>query len=109
MKKYNLIIIVFLILFLTTGCSKKSIVGKWKSVDKKNDYYYIFNKDKTCSYEMTAARLDCTYEIKENELIILYNGNKKPTKFKYLLDGKTLIIKDENSNYSEFTKEKPKK
>ena len=108
MKKHNLLILTILLLFLTTGCGKKSIIGKWKSYDTKDEYYYIFNKDNTCSYEMTVARLDCTYEINEDQLTILYNGNEKANNFKYRFDGEILIIKDENNNYSEFIKQKEK-
>lgn len=107
MKKNYLIIIIFLILI--TGCSKKTIIGKWKSTDTKKEYYYIFNEDKTCSYEMPAARLDCTYEIDNNQIKILYKGNDKPNTFEYQLKDESLIIKDESNNYNEFTKEKPKK
>ena len=74
MRKHFLSVFLLLILLLTTGCGK-SIVGKWKSVDTNNEYYYIFNKDKTCSYEMTVARLDCTYEEVEGTLKILFNHN----------------------------------
>ena len=105
MKKYNLGII-FIILLLTTGCGKKSIIGKWKSTDTKDEYYYNFNKDKTCSYEMKAARLDCTYEIDENKITILYKGSKKSNTFEYQFKGNTLIITDENKNENKFTKTK---
>ncbi len=105
MKKYFFGILLISLLFITTGC-KKSIVGKWKSIDKENEYYYIFNADKTCSYEMTVARLDCTYEENEQKLTILYNGNEKPNTFEYRFEGKKLIIKDENGNDNKFIKEK---
>ena len=105
MKKYILGVILLLSLILITGC-KKSIVGKWKAIDSKTEYYYIFNKDKTCSYEMTVARLDCTYEENDNILTILYKGNEKPTTYEYRFDGSTLIIKDDNGKDNKFTKEK---
>ena len=103
MKKYYLIVVLFLVLFLTTGC-EKSIVGKWKAIDVDNEYYYIFNKNKTCSYEMTFARLDCTYEVDGEKLIILYKGNEKANTFEYRFDGKTLIIKDDTGKDNKFTK-----
>ena len=105
MKKYFLVILIFLLLILTTGC-KKIIVGKWKSIDKENEYYYIFNDDKTCSYEMTIARLDCTYEENDSKLTILYNGNEKPITFEYRFEKKTLIITDDAGNDNKFVKEK---
>ncbi len=103
MKKYHFGIIIFLLLILTTGC-KKSIIGKWKSVDKKNQYYYIFNADKTCSYEMSVARLDCTYEINENKITILYKGNTIPKTYDYLFKDNMLIIKDDTGKDNKFTK-----
>ena len=105
MKRYYLIIVVFLVLFLTTGC-EKSIVGKWKSTDTENQYYYIFNSDKTCSYEMDVARLDCTYEVDGEKLIILYKGNENTNTFEYRFDGKTLIIKDDTGKDNKFIKGK---
>lgn len=74
-KKYLLRVFLLLSLVLITGCGK-SIVGKWKAEDAKNEYYYIFNKDKTCSYEMIGARLE----------------------------GKTLIIKDNTGKDNKFIK-----
>ncbi len=107
MKKHKIAIII-LILFLTTGCGKKSIIGKWKSTNKKNEYYYNFNEDKTCSYEMTVARLDCTYEINENKITILYKGNKNAHTFKYQFKGKSLIIIDDNNHQNTFIRQKKK-
>ncbi len=103
MKKIFLGIIIFILLFLTTGC-KKSIVGKWKSLGKKTEYYYIFNEDKTCSYEMKIARLGCTYEEDGKLLTILYKGTDYPKTYEYRFDGKTLIIVDDNGNDNKFTK-----
>ena len=106
MKKYHLGIIIIIVLLLTTGCGKKSIIGKWKSTDTKDEYYYVFNKDKTCSYKMKAARLDCTYEVNENEITILYKGNSKANTFKYKFKEKNLIITDDNNNNNKFIRQK---
>lgn len=105
MKKYLLGIALFLLLFLTTGC-KKSIIGKWKAIDVENEYYYIFNKDNTCSYEMNVARLDCTYEIDDENVTILYKGKDKENIYKYYFEGSTLIIKDLNGKNNKFIKSK---
>jgi hypothetical protein len=90
-KKYLIAIIllslIFIILFIIIG-NKKSIVGKWKSIDNDNEYYYIFNNDKTCSYEMIVARLDCTYEVDDNNITILYKGNEKAKTYNYFFEGK---------------------
>ena len=80
MKRYLLGSLLLLLILLSTGC-KKSIVGKWKAQNVNYDFYYIFNKDNTCSYEMTKAKLDCTYKINDKELTILYDGNTKANTF----------------------------
>ena len=103
MKNYILGITLLLLLFITTGC-KKSIVGRWKSIETTNDYYYIFNDDKTCSYEMTVARLDCTYELDDEKITILYNGNDKPKTYQYRFEDNMLIIKDNTGKDNKFIK-----
>ncbi|MBR3660773.1 MAG: hypothetical protein IKN63_02600 [Bacilli bacterium] len=103
MKKYISVIVISLLMVLTTGC-KKNIIGKWKAIDTKNEYYYIFNVDKTCSYEMNVARLDCTYEIDDNKITILYKGNDKTNSFQYRFEGNNLIIKDDRGKDNKFTK-----
>ena len=105
MKKYFLGIMLLSLLILTTGC-KKSVVGKWKAIDSKTEYYYIFNKDKTCSYEMVGARLDCTYQEDENKLTILYNGSEIEYKLDYRFEDDMLIITDYTGNDNKFVKEK---
>ena len=110
MKKYVVGIILFILLLsvsiIITIVNKKSIVGIWKSVGKNKDYYYIFNKNKTCSYEMIVARLDCTYEIDDNKISVLYKGNTKTNTFKYQIEGNTLVIKGENGKENKFVKVK---
>ncbi len=101
MKKY---IFILLLLVVITGC-KKSIIGKWKAIETNNEYYFVFNKDKTCSYEMTVARLDCTYEEDGEKLTILYKGNEKDKTYQYRFDGSTLIIRDDTGKDNKFTKE----
>ena len=103
MKKYFFGVLFFLLLFLATGC-KQSIVGRWKSIDTENEYYYLFNHDKTCSYEMRVARLDCTYEIDDNKIYILYNGNDEAHTFQYRFEENNLIIQDESGKSSKFVK-----
>ena len=101
MKKCFLGVLIFILFFFSTGC-KKRIVGKWKSIDTGNEYYYIFNQDKTCSYEMSVARLDCTYEIDDEKIYILYKGNDTTNTFKYRFEENKLIIQDENGIDNKF-------
>jgi hypothetical protein len=53
---------------------------------------------------MMVARLDCTYEIDDEKLIILFNGNEKPNTFQYYFDNNTLIIKDNTGKENKFIK-----
>lgn len=104
MKKYFFGVFILLSLFLFTGCGK-SIVGKWKSTDTNNEYYYIFNKDKTCSYEMSVARLDCTYEENDGKLQIIFKGSEKTNTYEYRFEKGVLIIKDNTGKNNKFIKE----
>ena len=108
MKKALLGLLVVSTLFLTTGC-KKSVVGKWKSVDKENEYYLLFNEDKSCSYEMAVARLECTYEEDGTNLMILYDGTVDPITYKYRFEKEHLIIVDDTGKDNIFVKDKSKK
>ena len=105
MKKYYYMMLLLVLLLLTTGC-KKGIVGKWKAIDVKDEYYYIFNNDKTCSYQMKFAKLSCTYEIDEENITILFIGNTKSNNYKYQLKDNSLIIKDESGKDNKFIKVK---
>ena len=100
-----LIILLLTIIIVIITDSQKSIVGKWKAVGTEKEYYYIFNEDKTCAYEMKVARLGCTYEENEGKLIILYDGNTEPTTYEYIFKRSMLIIKDETGKDNMFIKE----
>ena len=106
MKKIFLSGILFFLILLTTGCGKPTIIGKWKSLDKENEYYYIFNKDKSCSYQMTVARLDCTYEIDGEKINILFKGNENAITYWYRFDKGILVIKDHDGKDNSFIKKK---
>ena len=108
MKKYLLGIILFLLLSLILVMiifNKEKIVGKWMAIDSAYEYYYIFNKDKTCSYEMVGARLDCTYYEKDDELIISYKGTDRKYTFKYRFEDGKLIIQDCTGKDNKFIKQ----
>ena len=100
-----LLLTLFLLLFFVLK-NNNSIIGKWKSIDSKYEYYYIFNKDNTCSYKIIGARLNCTYKIDDNTIIINYKGNDKPKKYKYNFDKNILVIEDEHLTKYKFIKEK---
>ena len=110
MKKYligMLILLPLIIIILIISLSNNnSIIGKWKTIDKDNEYYYIFNKDNTCSYVMKVARLKCTYKEEDSKLSILYAGNKLPTSFKYRFEKNKLIITDSSGKDNIFIKVK---
>ena len=115
MKKYFLeiilaiIVMILLLLFFILSSmreKKKLIIGTWKAVDSEDNYSYIFNENGTCSYEMSAARLDCVYEKDEEQLAILYDGNTKPNRFQYRFEKDTLIIQDTGGKEYKFIRQK---
>jgi hypothetical protein len=93
MKK-TIWVIVLIMIILTTACGAKGLVGKWRYDGSSTDYYYIFNDDKTCAYEMAGAKMECTYEDDGTKVTILYTGNTKANTYEYKIDGDKLIIKD---------------
>ncbi len=100
MKKIVLGITLSLLMVLVTGCGskKEGLVGKWRADGYSTDYYYIFNEDKTCAYEMSGARMECTYEDDGTKVTILYSGNTAASTYEYTIDGDTLLIKDSLGN-----------
>ena len=94
MKKYLLGMALVLVVVVTTACGAKGIVGKWRQDGNSVDYYYIFNEDKTCAYEMAGARMECTYEDDGKAVTILYTGNTKASTYEYRIEDNKLIIKD---------------
>ncbi len=92
------IVVIALLLLIITGCGKNKIVGKWKADGYSVDYYYIFNDDNTCAYEMTGAKMECTYETNENKVTILYKGNTIANTYEYIIEGDILLIKDSFGN-----------
>ena len=88
MKNY----IVVFVLFIP---KRNRLVGRWRALNSGDNYYYIFNKDKTCFYIMPNARLDCTYEIDDVKINILFKGEKKTKSYPFRFDNDNLIINDE--------------
>lgn len=106
MKKILFYGILFLLILLATGCKKQTIIGKWKSLEEKEEYYYIFNNDKTCSYQMSVAKLECTYEEDGEKVNILFKGNENSITYWYHFEKGILIIKDATGKDNKFTKVK---
>ncbi len=98
MKKTILSITLVILLVLVTGCGAKGLVGKWRYDGSSTDYYYIFNDDKTCAYEMAGAKRECTYEDDGTKVTILYNGDTAASTYEYRIEDNKLIIKDSIGN-----------
>ena len=99
MKK--IIVLLILSLVVITGCKKKEkIVGRWIH----DSYVYTFNEDKTCIYEASTIRKECTYEVDGENLLIPFNGNTAPNQLKFEIKGKKLIIKDLDEKQTEYEK-----
>ena len=99
MKKITALLIIFLVVI--TGCEKKEkIVGRWAHESN----VYTFNEDKTCIYEVSGVRKQCTYEVDGEELSLLFKGNTVSDKMTFEIKGKKIIIKDSNGNQTEYVK-----
>ena len=95
MKKTISGIALVMLMILITGCgSAKGLVGKWRAEGYSVDYYYIFNEDKTCAYEMAGAKMECTYEDDGSKVTILYKDNTEASSYEYRIEDNKLIIKD---------------
>lgn len=95
MKKIVLGITLIMLVILTTGCGSKKIIGKWQREKEGSVYYYTFNEDKTCSFEMPGIRMECTYEDNETKVDILFKGNATAKAYEYRIEGSKLIIEDD--------------
>ena len=99
MKKIILSVVLVMLVVLVTGCGKKEgLVGRWRYDGSSTDYYYIFNEDKTCAYEMSGAKMEGTYEDDGSKVTILYKGNTEASTYEYKIEGDTLTIKDSFGN-----------
>lgn len=98
MKKYlfSLLIVIFCLVLVGCGSSKKGIVGKWKH--ESTDYTYNFKSDGTGTYSYGSFSMEFTYTTEGNELSITYAGNTAPFVTTYTIDGNTLNIKDSFKN-----------
>ena len=72
----------------------ETIVGEWE-YDENSEITYTFNEDGTGVYVLPSLKMEFTYELKDDEIDITYEGLDTVT-FKYVLDGTKLNIKDVN-------------
>ena len=104
MKKIFFGIALVMLVTLVIGCGKKGLVGKWRQDGYSVDYYFIFNEDKTCSYEMSGAKRVCTYNDDGSKITVYYKGNPNPNIYEYTIDGNALTIKDSYNNVIKYTR-----
>ena len=104
MKKGLLFTFLLLVCVSTlVGCEKKEkkekdpIVGKWAY----GSFVYTFNEDGTCNYNASG---DCTYEIKDDKISILYKDMTVPFETTFSIDGNKLNIVDSFGNDTIYTK-----
>lgn len=93
-KSLLALVVAVAMLFTITGCNeqpkKDPIIGSWA----QGSWVYTFNEDKTCSYEYSGSKMECTYEIDGENLSILYKGNTTPFKTTFKIENNKLTIKD---------------
>lgn len=94
MKKLIVFVFVLSGFLILTGCEKKNdvnpIVGKWVN----GAYVYTFNEDNTCTYDANGTKMDCTYEITDDKISILYKNSTSPFETTYKIKNNLLTIKD---------------
>ena len=74
--------------------SNRTIVGLWAGATD-DEFYYLFNEDKTGSYTMGVDIQEFTYKLKDDTVIIVFNGNTKEHIYKYSIDGDVLSIEND--------------
>jgi len=106
MKKIISSLLVIAVCFLLIGCTKKEngIVGKWETKLGTYSYVYTFNEDKTCTYDAAGTLMKCTYEIKDDTISILYDGNTAPFETTFSIEGNKLNVKDSLGNDTIYTR-----
>lgn len=98
-KKIIINIVVLFICLILFGCGKKennSIVGKW--VYNDGNYYYVFNDDNTCTYNVYGNEMKGTYKIDGDKISILYDGNKDPFETTFKIEDNKLNVIDSFGN-----------
>ena len=101
MKKLFISIVLLMSLFMLTSCGKNELVGTWLYFDGsaiKNEMFYVFNEDKTGSYNYYGGRQDFIYETKDNKITFKYIGSSDDTVRDYKVEKNTLTIKDGFNN-----------
>lgn len=100
MKKYLVGVLAICMLFVLSGCGKKenknkqdSIVGKWTISEIQNGPVTItFNEDKTVEYKNANFTATGTYEIKEDNIIIITDIWNDEGEFEYIIKDDTLTL-----------------
>ena len=72
----------------------RTIVGLWAGATD-NEFYYLFNDDKTGSFALGGEIKDFTYTDNGDSVTIIFNNNTKEHVFKYSIDGDVLSIEND--------------
>lgn len=100
MKKILMLSVLVLGVFALGGCGTNKIVGSWEL----NSFVYTFNKDNTCTYNVSGEDMKCTYKIDGDKLSIMFDNNTVPFDTTYKIEKNKLIIKDSYGKDVEYTK-----
>ena len=96
-KAFMVALVLAVGVFAAAGCGKAdktSIVGKWTH----GNFIYTFEKDGKGSYDSSGTVMPFTYEAKDGNISILFDGNTAPFETTYTIEGKNLTIKDSLGN-----------
>ena len=108
MKKILLFLLLVVGVFLV-GCDDgKSIIGTWEHKEENYNTVYVYNKDGSGYYTLSvdgeSEKTNFTYEIKEEKLIVNFDGFSEPFELEYRREKNKLYIKDDLGTETEFTK-----
>ena len=95
-KKVLLVFVVVLGVFSITACEKdnsKKIIGSWVYVNS-DSFVYTFNENGTGTYRIEESKMKFKYEIKDNKILITYEGETKPFETEFSIKKNVLNIKD---------------
>ena len=73
--------------------NSKKIIGSWVYVNS-DSFVYTFNENGTGTYLIEESKMKFKYEIKDNKILITYEGETKPFETEFSIKKNVLNIKD---------------
>lgn len=103
---FIVIAIILLVFTISYFLGDKSIVGSWSYEQGGTRYTYIFNEDKTGTYEVSGSIMNFTYEDTGDSILIHFYGDTASNQLEYRIEGNSLIIKTSIGKETIYTRDK---